>query len=367
MEKGRISSVQMACMIVPTIIATAILIVPAITGKFAGRDMWISSTLASFNGFFTVFILYRLHDIFPNKTFVQYIECIIGRIPGKILGFSYLLFFLHVAGSICREYADFVIGSFLPKTPMIVVLGSIVIICAFAVRSGVEVLGRAAQLLVPLFILPLFLLILILPELKVVNIFPIMEHGIMPVIMGAAVPQGWFAEVFMISMLLPFVADRQKGMKWSIISVIVAMLLLTYTNIISIFHFGESVTSYSYPVFSVFRYISFGSFFEHLESVVITFWILGIFVKISVFYYALTLGIAQWLQCYEYRPIVFPVGFLITLFGMWAASSEQEMTQFLGNVFPFYGFLMLTLIPTVLLVIKILQKKWKNKSYIIKE
>lgn len=367
MEKGKISSLQMAFMIVPTIIATAILIVPAITGKFAERNMWISPIIASFNGIFTAFILYRLHLFFPNKTFIQYSEYIIGRTLGKIVGCAYLLFLLHVGGSICREYADFVIGSFLPKTPMIVVLGSIVFICSFTVRGGVEVLGRAAQLLVPLFIFPLFLLILLLPELKLVNIFPIMEHGIMPVLMGATVPQGWFAEVFMISMLLPFVADREKGMKWSVISVVVAMLLLTYTNIIGILHFGESVTSYTYPVFSAFRYISVGGFFEHLESFVITFWILGVFVKISVFYYALVIGTSQWLQCQDYRPVVFPMGFLLILFGIWVTSSEQEMTRFLGSVFPLYGTLMLTLIPTLLMFIAIIQKKRKIKSNTLKK
>ncbi|MDM5154509.1 endospore germination permease [Bacillus sp. DX1.1] len=367
MEKGKISSFQMALMIVPTIIATAILIVPSITGKFAGRDMWISPILASLNGFFTAFLMYRLHKIYPNKTFIQYSEHIIGRIPGKVLGFVYLFFFLHTCGSICREYADFVIGSFLPKTPMIVVLGSIIFVCAFAVRGGVEVIGRVAQLLIPLFILPLFLLILLLSDLKPVNMLPIMEHGIMPSVMGAAVPQGWFAEIFMISMLLPFLTDREKGMKWSVFSVIVAMLTLTYTNIMGILHFGNSVISYAYPLFSAFRYISIAGFFEHLESVVITFWILGVFVKISVFYYALVLGTAQWLQCSNYRPIVFPLGFLLMLFGIWVASAEQEMTRFLGEVFPFYGALMFTLIPLLLLLIAIIHKKWKDKSYTIKE
>ncbi|WP_307406736.1 GerAB/ArcD/ProY family transporter [Neobacillus ginsengisoli] len=48
-----------------------------------------------------------------------------------------------------REYTDFIISSFLLKTPMIVVIGSMVLVCAFAVRGGVEVLGRASQLFIP--------------------------------------------------------------------------------------------------------------------------------------------------------------------------------------------------------------------------
>ncbi|MGR5984565.1 hypothetical protein ACUC2M_04945 [Bacillus cytotoxicus] len=67
----------------------------------------------------------------------------------------------------------------------------------------------------------------------------------------------------------------------------------------------------------------------------ITLWVLGAFIKISVFYYVLVLGTAQWLHLSDYRPIVFPLGFFVILIGVWAFSSGQEMTRFLGNISPF--------------------------------
>ncbi|AAY60296.1 endospore germination permease (plasmid) [Bacillus cereus] len=356
-ERGKISALQMALMIIPTIIATAALIVPAISSKYAGRDVWISPVLASLNGFFTVFIVYQLHKCYPKETIIQYSRHIVGQIPGKIVGFIYLFFVLHMCGVTTREYADFIIGSFLPKTPMIVVIGSVIIVCAFAVRGGVEVLGRVAQLLVPLFLLPPLLFVLLIPDLKIENMFPIMEHGMMPSILGAAVPQAWISEVSLISMLLPFVIDHEKGRKWGIISVIVVMLILVYINIISVLLFGGTVNNHIYPVFTAFRYISVATFFEHLESIVITLWVLGAFIKISVLYYALVLGIAQWLHLSDYRPIVFPLGFLVLLFGIWASYNGQEMAQFLGSISPFYIPCIMTLIPTMLLLIAFIRKK----------
>ncbi|MED3853119.1 endospore germination permease [Priestia megaterium] len=357
-EKGKISSFQMALMIVPTIVATAILTIPAITGKYAGRDMWISPILGSLNGFFTAFIVYQLHKLYPKESIIQYSRHIIGRTPGKVLGFVYLFFFLHICGTISRQYIDFIINAFLPKTPMIVVIGSMVLVCAFAVRGGVEVLGRSAQLFVPIFILlPLLLFILLIPQFKPENMFPIMEHGMMPSILGAAVPQSWFSEMFLISMLLPFLTDHKKGKKWSMISVVITMLVMVYTNIVNIFLFGESATSYIYPVFTAFRYISVATFFEHLEAFVITIWVMGIFIKLSVFYYALVLGTAQWLHLSDYRPLVFPLGFLVIIFGIWVTPSMYELTRFLGNIFPFYGTFIMTFIPVLLLLIAIIRKK----------
>lgn len=363
-EKGKISAFQMALIIIPTIIATAVLIVPAITSEHAERDIWISPIWASLNGFFTVFVVYQLHKCYPEKSIIQYSKYIVGRIPGKILGLVYLFFILHICGIITREYADFVIGSFLPKTPIIVVIGSMILICGFAVRGGIEVLGRASQLFVPLFLFPPVLFFLLIPDLKIENMFPIMEHGVLPSILGSTVPQAWFSEVSLISMLLPFVTDCEKGRKWGIISVFVAMFILLYANIIGVLLFGGTVISHIYPVFTAFRYISVATFFEHLESIVITLWVLGAFIKISVFYYVLVLGTAQWLHLSDYRPIVFPLVFFVILIGVWAFSSGQEMTRFLGNISPFYIPCMMTLMPTVLLLITFIRKK---RSYTVKE
>ncbi|WP_028403168.1 GerAB/ArcD/ProY family transporter [Ectobacillus panaciterrae] len=360
-EKGKISAFQMALMMYPTIFSTAILIVPAITGKYAERDMWISPIWGSLNGFLTVFVLYQLHNLYPKKTIIQYSEHVIGRIPGKVLGFAYLFFFLHTNGMILREYTDFIISSFLLKTPMIVVIGSMVLVCAFAVQGGVEVLGRASQLFIPNLIFMLFILtILFLKDLDLKNMFPIMEHGIMPSILGAAAPQSWFSEMFLISMLLPFLTDREKGMKWSMISVLAIMFSMIIFNLIAIFLFGGTTSSYVYPIFSAIRYIQIGNFIQHVESVIIVIWVTGTFIKISVFYYALVLSTAQWLNLSNYRSVVLPLGFLLMLFGMWGYRSIGETSKFTATILPFYTSFVLTLIPTLLLLIAIIRKKMKK-------
>ncbi|UOF89273.1 spore germination protein [Fodinisporobacter ferrooxydans] len=151
LEKGKISAMQMGLMIYPTILGTAILAIPSIIGKQAERDLWISPILASSTGFLTVYIADRLNKIFPGETFIQYSEHILGRVLGKILGFFYMLFFLQTIGNILREYAEFTVGTFLPKTPLLVVIAGLTLLCAFAVRGGIEVLGRLAQIYLPVF------------------------------------------------------------------------------------------------------------------------------------------------------------------------------------------------------------------------
>lgn len=357
-EKGRISSLQMAIMMLPTIIATGVLLVPAITGKFAKQDMWLSPVWASLAGFLIVYISYHLHNHYPKDTVIQYSVKIIGAVPGKVVGFLYLFFYLHINGMVLREYGEFVVGNFLIKTPMLVVIGSMAFVCALAVRGGIEVLARTAQIFVPVVIILLFFIaILLIPDLEPKKMFPIMEKGVLPSLMGAIVPSSWFTEFFLLSFLLPFLGQREKGLKWGIIAVFAVMLLMVITSLVSLLLFGGITATFTYPVFSAVRYISIADFLQHLESIVMAIWVAGTFVKVSVFYYVLVIGTAQWLCLSDYRSLVLPIGFLMVTVSFWVAPDLQTLALFLGTSSPFYLFLIQFFLPTLLLIVSVIRKK----------
>ncbi|MFF2288682.1 GerAB/ArcD/ProY family transporter [Peribacillus butanolivorans] len=358
MEKGKISSLQMAILLYPTIVATAILGVPGITAKYALNDLWLSPILAALIGYATVYIAYKLHKLYPKQTVIQFSEQIIGRIPGKILGFLYLFFYIPITGQILRSYGDFIVDSFMVNTPISVIMASMVILCALIVRGGIEVLGRAAGLFLPLFIIPIFILIILVSsDFDFKNIFPILGNGIMPPLKGAIVPGGWFSEFFLMIFLLPFLADMKKGMKYGMMTVFAVMFTLVVVNLVVLFVLGPTTSSKVYPLMSVSRYIGLADFFEHLESGVMAIWVVGTFVKISVFYYAAALSTAQWLNLSDYRPVVWPLGILIVEFSFWSFPSSMEVSRYDVIAFPFYGILMQTIIPLFLLVIAFVRKR----------
>jgi spore germination protein KB len=150
--------------------------------------------------------------------------------------------------------------------------------------------------------------------------------------------------------------------KWSIITVFAVMLSLVSLNLLNIFLFGELTLSYTYPVFKAIRYISLSDFFEHLEAAIIAIWLLGAFIKITVFYYALVLGTAQWLRLSDFKPIILPLGFLISLFSIWEFYNLQEQTEFSEIVFPLYVPLMSTVLPALLLLIAKFRKRDLQKK-----
>ncbi|MDQ7861045.1 GerAB/ArcD/ProY family transporter [Peribacillus frigoritolerans] len=223
---------------------------------------------------------------------------------------------------------------------MIVVIGSMVLVCAFSVHGGLEVIARSAEFLVPVvIILLLVIVILLIPDLEPKNLYPVMEKGIMPSLKGAVVPSSWFTEFFLISFLLPFLDKKEKGLKWGMISVFAVMLTMVVTNLFSLFLFGDITATFTYPVMSAARYINLADFLQHLDSIVMAIWVSGTFIKISVFYYAIVIGTAQWLNLSDHRPIVFPAWFPISssqhLVGPEFTGTHSFIEHYLAFFMPF--------------------------------
>jgi len=358
-EKGRISGLQMSLLMYANLVTTAILILPSITIKYAERDMWLSPIWGSIPGFFTVYIAYQLHKLYPTQTLIQYSQHILGRMLGKVIGFFYLFFFLYVSGNTLRQYGDFLVGAFLKHTPILLVMGVLALASALAVRAGLEVLARLSDMFVPiLFLLWLIVVLLLIPELEVKNMFPIMEDGIKPSLMGSLAPSSWNMIFFhFVSSLLPFLINRDQGMKWGMFSVLALMITLVITSFATLLLFGNITANFTYPIMSASRYISYADFFENLEAIVIAIWIGGTFIKLGLYHYVLVLNTAQWLNLSDYKSLALPLGLLSTLFGFWTAPNLPELAQTFSVTSPFLNTTYYILIPLALLIVALLRNK----------
>ncbi|MBB6444301.1 GerAB/ArcD/ProY family transporter [Bacillus benzoevorans] len=363
MEKGKISSLQMAVLLYPSIIATSIISVPSIVAKFAKNDLWIPPMMASAIGFLTVYIAYELHKLYPKQTVIEFSEQIAGRIVGKIIGLYILVFYIFAVGHIVRGYSEFIISSFLESTPLIVIIASMILLCAFAVQGGLEVLGRLALLFSPLFILPLLSFVIFLsPDYEMKNIFPIFGNGILPVIKGSIVPGGWYSEIFLMAFLLPYLSDGKKGRKFGMLTVVSVMLTLVVVNLTVLFVLGITTSSKVFPLMVASRYVSLGGFFENVESIAMAVWIVGAFIKISVFFYVSVLGTAQWLKLSDYRVLIWPYTIFFVELAYWSVPNSAEYTSYLMTVLPFYGPFAQTILPLFLLLLAVVRKKRQKQT-----
>ncbi|PAD76150.1 GerAB/ArcD/ProY family transporter [Paenibacillus campinasensis] len=361
MEQGRISDGQVAYLLYVTVIATSILIMPSIAGQQAGRDFWLSAIIAAVFGFWGIFIALSLNKLYPGLHPFEMFEQLLGSYLGKLLGIVYLFFFLHANALFIRQYAEFVITVFLPKTPVPAIIGLMAAVCALAVRGGIEVLARTAQLFLPISLIVWFgLLLITIPDWEFQNILPILEFGALPSLKGGFLLQTWYGEFIMLAFLIPFLSSGKHIKKyslWALVGVIITFVLISFSSLLI---FGIETTNFIYPFFEVIRYINVGSFFENIDALPLAFWILTIYLKISVFHYAMVYGTAHLLKLSDYRSLSLPLSLLLAATGLWIVPNTQKLIDFFSSVSPTYFTCFNTLLPSIVLLAAWIQRKVKG-------
>lgn len=356
LEKGRISCTQTVYLLINLVGATAVIFLPAITAVHAGRSSWISPLLATIPGIYLAVVIHQLGKRFPGRTLMEYLQIALGAWTGKLVGILYIFFFLHTNGVIIREFGELLVSLVLPQTPLMVLHSVILLLCAWAVRGGIEVLGRVMEFSIPV-ILFLFMVTLVLTvgEMKFENLLPVMDKGFLAVIHSSLDPIAWRGEIILFAMFLPFLSSPGTGGRCAVIAVIAIGLILSVDAIANTAVFGEAVARMTFPTFSLVRMVSVAMFFERIESVLVAIWVIGMFGKISIFYYASVLGAAQLANMRDYRPLVLPVGVILAAMSIQTAGSATELVEYIVLGFPPFAFIFEYIIPTLLLGVAVIR------------
>jgi spore germination protein KB len=352
LEQGKISYIQAFYLLVNLVAATAAIFLPAIVTQESGRNAWLAPVLATIPGIYLALVIGSLGKRYPGQTLIQYLQSALGTWPGRFAGAFYIFYFLHTNALIIREFGELMVGLLFPRTPLLVFHGVMLLLCAWAIRGGLEVLARTLEITVPLGIfLYTTMIVLTANKMDFNNLAPVLENGILPVIRGSLAPAGWWGEIILLAMFLPYMARPGEGRRCAILSVAVIGFILTYGAAANILMFGpETASRLTFPTFSLFRSISLAGFFERIESMAVAIWVMGLFGKIALFYYATVLGAAQLVNLKTYRPLVLPFGVLLVALSILVAANSGDLVAHIAKVWPIFAYVFEYIIPTGLLL-----------------
>ncbi len=281
--------------------------IPAV--KEAGRNGWLSVLLGYGIAAVLGLILVKLGLRFPRKTIVQYLPKVLGTVPGKFLGLFYILGWWGMTGIIYRENAELV-RFFLPQTPVILISVFMALLVVYAMRQGFEVFARTAELLVPVMIIfIIFGLVAVIQEIDFKTLLPVLENGLGPVIKGLQYQLPYAMEtVLFMALWLPCLSSQKNAARAVALGVPAAGLLLTVMVAMTIAFLGTELASHLvYPIYYMLRYALVGYFLTGLEAVFIILWLTSSYLEILVFFYPGVIGLAQWLNLKDYKPLIMPM------------------------------------------------------------
>ncbi|MDW7651888.1 MAG: endospore germination permease [Bacillota bacterium] len=366
LEKGKISPRQTGQLVFLTILATVILFVPAITASIAGHDAWLATISGSMFGLVTLFFVAWLGHKHPGQTIFQYSETILGRYLGKLVGLAYVWIFVHVASVVVREFGDFMTTSFMPNTPLSVFNFSLLLLGAWAVIAGVEVIARMSEFIIILVVSFLLLIIVLsVPNWDLGNMLPFFSHGAMPILEAAIIPAAWHGEIIVLAVFLPFMTRPGRAFLAGGTAIVSSGMLLTLGVIGTLTIFGPELTSsFRFPLHLFVRTINLGNLLTRFEVVVMVTWVAGVFIKTAVLYYCASLGLAQVLGLSEYRPVVLPLGIIMATLSITLFVDVTELVEFLSKTWPRYGISIYFFgLPLLLFLITVIRQKFFDTRF----
>lgn len=350
-EKGVISSSQLMFLVAGFVLGST-LIVTFVFGV-TKHDTWLAvlAGLATSLPFALVYI--AIAQKFPGKNLVQINDLVYGPYLGKLFSAFYVWYFLLTTSQNLRFLGDFILTYIMPETPLVVILVMFTFICAWAVRSGIEVIARCSGIFVAITsVIVVSTFVLLLKDMKFTNFLPVLETPLKDFIQGThimvIIP---FCEIIIFLMIIPSLNKIKQARSSVLMGLFIGGVTLLAVTIRDIAVLGITSAIMAQPSFEAVRLIDIAKILTRLEILVAIVLLVTFFVKTSVFYYATVLGTAQLFSLRSYLPLVLPMGIICIALAIMVADSTMEQAYISSDVWLFYMTPYELLIPSLTLLI----------------
>ncbi len=339
LDHGQISTNQFVWLLVSVITSYAIAFVPSMLMRITKPDGWIS-IIISWACDLALALVYAFMGLrFPRQSMVQYATSALGPWLGKPVGAMFPLFFWFACALLLRWISELLVALFLPGTPSVIIIATMMYVVAYGARAGLETMARAAETAAPLFVLVIAtILTLVTPKLRFEYLAPALEDGWMPTLSGVPLTLSFFAICILMGMFQPYQDDPKRAWfaKFTALStgsLIIIGLILASMSLIG----PEPAASSLYPDLAIVQVVAIGEFFERIEVLWMAIAVGAAVLSLSILLWASAVGLAQTFGLREYQPLVFPLAAWLVPISLVIFDGQVDEIIFTRSAFPLYA------------------------------
>lgn len=318
MNKEIVSNRQFAIFMSGFMFGSSPLLISSSVSALAGPDSWLSLIIATISGLLIVWIYSYLGSLHPDKTFLEILPLVLGKWIGGFLSVAFVFIFLMVATEITWYTGDFFTTMYMTGTSNYLINVIFVAVLAIALLYGLEAMFRATEIIFMIgFPLMIISLLMLSPQVKVDNLLPVMENGIIPVIKGVVPILSLIVlPLVTLNMVYPVNLGNLKQAKKAILAgYFLGMIVLAFGIMFCILVLGSTVTTnLRFPLFTVTKEINVGTIFSRVEALIVFVWLVTNFIFTYASMYAGTKGLSQLLKLKDYKTLVLPVCLIVVLY-----------------------------------------------------
>ncbi|KPU44579.1 spore germination protein YndE [Oxobacter pfennigii] len=358
-DNDKISNTQLSMFLILTMIGIGIFSLPRLVADTTQNDGWVTTILGGLLGLIDFYIICRLIKKYPQDTLVEIIFKLMGKFFGIPVLLIFAVYFIDSIAGMLRIFGEVVKMTLLIRTPIEVILISMILLALMLARCGIEAIVRFDEVVFLILFSMIFLGVLIaIPQADFSNLRPFFRTDIKNFALGTYGTVYSYSGFELVLFLGPFINKPQKAFRSGIAAF--AVVILTYLSavVLSFGYFGRAeVTQLIWPTLSLIRSIEVqGSFVERLEGIVMTQWILFAFTSIIAYIYALSILTSKIFKNKEFKHFAsffIPVVYIIAMI----PDNVPAVYKFLNMTIIYVGTPALFVFPVILLVLSHVRKK----------
>ena len=356
-EKARISPIQFMFAIACFIRSSSLL--SAFFAPIIKQDAWLIVLMGMVVCLPVLWVFLSLAKAFPGLNLIEINDTVFGRIGGKIISTLYIWFFFTLTALNLRDLGNFISKSIMIKTPQLFLIVIFILICAWSVYYGLEVVTRYS--IVFIIISSIILFITIIASLNIMhfnNFLPILNQPVMSYVHStniiSTIP---FGELVVFLMIIPNVDVKQKKLSRYFLGGFLLgglLVLLVIARDVSIL--GNTMMYFSLPSYESLRLITLFDTLGHMEILYAILLISLLFFKISILFYISLLALSHWLRIENYRPVILPCAALVAAYSIIVFESDLQHMTIGRETTPLFWPLFEMLLPLITLIIAYIRK-----------
>jgi spore germination protein len=354
----QITNIQAAAILTSTIIGVGVLALPRFGVRAADTGAPLVTLLGAVLGFVGLWLITVLGMRFPDKTFIQYSEVIVGRWPAAIGNLLIIIFFALLTALGSREFGEVVITSVLKKTPLEVTVIVMLLLATTATRSDMRTFTYIHLFYLPFILAPgLLIVALSLKNANMINLQPIIGNNPSGMLKGVLTIAALFQGSFILTLIIPAMRRPEKAMKASLwgMGIAAGFYLLIVVAAVSVFG-AEEIKKLLWPTLELAKTTSLpANILERLDAAFLAVWVTAVFTTLFSSYYLTVKAMTQMFRLRTHKMFCyFILPFIATL-----AMLPQNILQ-LYHIIVIVGRIGLCITifyPGVLLAVAIIRKK----------
>lgn len=360
MRKEEISQSQAYILMITFIIGTSLAV-----SSYSGseQDSWISKLIALALSIPMVIIYGSILKDHLGKDIFQILEYIFGKIIGKIIISSYVIYFFHLGAIDLRNITEFIQICSLPDTPQYFTALFIGILGIYILKAGLEVIARVNKFVTPILIFIISItLIGVIPKADMTNFLPILKNGWSPVIKdGFSKFSLGLGETVIFLAFLNNVKEKDESIKIYLKGIILGSIIIFSVTIRNISVLGfPSLASSVFPSYDAVSLINIGNFVRGVEIIIAIVLAVAGFIKVSVCLLASSIGVSRLFNFSDYKWVSAPLGLLMVSLSFVIFDSTMHMVEW-GNIYKYYVIPFQVILPVLILFASKLKKRRRKK------